>query len=125
MAALNGAVPFKQMDHLSMLVSQHLHLDVARVVDALFQEHLGIAKGFADFGNHPVITAIEFIGINTATNSPAAAAIGGFQHHRVTDFFGSGQSFLHRFHIVFAAGKIGYPVMLKATNGGLSRRWGQ
>lgn len=43
-APLHGAIPFVQVDYVSMVVSQDLHLDVSRVFDVLFNKHAAIPK---------------------------------------------------------------------------------
>ena len=42
---LNGAVPLPDMDHVSVAVGQHLHLNVPGPVDELLHVEAGVAEG--------------------------------------------------------------------------------
>ena len=44
-AALNGAFALAQIDHIAVLIAQHLNFDMARIGDELFHKHPVIAKG--------------------------------------------------------------------------------
>jgi hypothetical protein len=50
MAALQGAITLKQMDHVAVTVAKDLNFDMARAIDVFFKQHTIIAKrcfGFA------------------------------------------------------------------------------
>ena len=44
MAALGGAVAFKQMDHVAERVTEDLHFDMARALQVFFYQHDGVAE---------------------------------------------------------------------------------
>ena len=41
MAALNGAVPFVEVNQIAMLVAQQLNFDMSRLLDELFDKNIG------------------------------------------------------------------------------------
>src|SRR3989338_5301723 len=85
-AALDGAVAFKQVNHVAVAVAQYLHFNMPRVDHAFLQKNFRLAKSLAGFRNHAFEVADEvFVAIATANAAPAAA-IGGLEHHRVADF---------------------------------------
>ena len=49
MAALQRAFALAQMDHVAMLIAQHLKLDVARALDQLFHVNVGAAESLLGF----------------------------------------------------------------------------
>ena len=44
MAALHGAVALVEVNHVAVVISQDLDLDVARVLHVAFQEHGAVAE---------------------------------------------------------------------------------
>ena len=47
--ALDRAFAFMQMNHITKMVGQHLHLDMTRILNILFDEYGTIAKVFLSF----------------------------------------------------------------------------
>ena len=88
MAPLQRAFALEQRHHVAMGIAEHLHLDVARLGDILFDQHLVVAErrcrlalgGGDRFG--------EFIGRADKSHAPAAAAGRGLDQHRITDAVG-------------------------------------
>ena len=80
-------------------IGEHLHLDVARIDDALLEEHLGTAEGLGRFRDDPVPGVAQARLVVAATDAATAAARGGLQHHRIADALGLG-------HRLFEARKI-------------------
>ena len=87
-AALDGAVPLEQVDGIAVAVSQHLNLDMARVHNAFFHEHLGRTESLGGLGDHPRVLGFQLFRRITPANAPATTTGGGFQHHRVADLVG-------------------------------------
>ena len=52
-AALYGTFTLMQMDDVAEVVGEHLHLDMARVLDVLLHEHRAVAKVFLRFARGP------------------------------------------------------------------------
>jgi hypothetical protein len=44
MAALQGAIAFKQMDHVAVAVAENLNFYMARIADIFLKQHAVIAK---------------------------------------------------------------------------------
>ena len=71
------------MNGVAMMVGQDLYFNMPRIDDALLQKHIGAAKGFGGFGNHPLVIPLQFIGIVTPSDASATPAGCGFEHDRV------------------------------------------
>ena len=87
-APLDRAVALEQMHDIAVRVAQNLDLDMARALDQLFQidlvlaeSRLGLPLRFGDL-------ALEILFRADHAHAAAAAAPGGFQHHRIADFGG-------------------------------------
>ena len=50
MAALQRAFAFAEMHHISVIIAEHLKLDVAGPLDQLFDVDIGAAEGLFRFG---------------------------------------------------------------------------
>ena len=85
MTALNGAIPFEQVHYMAVMIGQDLHLDMARIDNALFHEYLGAAEGLGGFGHHPIVITPQFRLVFTATDAAAATPGRGLEHHRLHD----------------------------------------
>ena len=84
-APLHGAVTLAQVDGVTVLVGQHLDLDVARVLQELFHVHGRVAKGRARFRlGHLHRVHQRRLGVHHTHAAPAAAA-GGLDDHRIAD----------------------------------------
>ncbi len=82
---LHGTVPVKQMHNVAVFVAQNLHLDMLGVAQVFFYENLIITKRLFRL----VPRFFKFLGhlrlaVND-THTASAAAVGGFQHNRITD----------------------------------------
>ena len=102
-AALDRAVALEQVDHVAEGVADDLHLDVLGVDHALFQEHFRLAECFAGFGYHAVVVGNQFGFAVAAADAAPAAAVGGFEHHRIADPGGQRARFLDAPQVVLAA----------------------
>ena len=72
--ALEGAVTLAQMDHISVLVAQDLHLDVLGLHQILLDENILIAKGLLGLALHQFKGRDDLLRLVTAAHAPAAAA---------------------------------------------------
>ena len=103
-AALDGAVPVAQMDHMAEPIDQHLKLDMAGAQHQLFQVHLVIAEAglglcfcrFKGGGKLPCVI--------TAPDAPAAAARTGFEQHGIAHGFGGCKGCFHGVYRAVRAG---------------------
>ena len=95
MTALNGAVAFKQVYHVSVTVGEDLSLDVARVIDALFQKDVRAAKGLAGLGDDPVVVTAQILRILASADTAATATCRGLEHDRVAYGVSHGQGLVH------------------------------
>src|SRR5690606_10759880 len=64
---------------------QHLRLDVLGLDDAFLEEHLGTAEGLGRLGNDARVGRFQLGARVAATDTTAATAGGGLEHHRVAD----------------------------------------
>ena len=65
MAALQRAFALAQMDHVAVLVAEHLKLDVARMLDQFFHVHVRAAKGLLGFGARGLKRGDQFFLVRT------------------------------------------------------------
>ena len=72
-----------------MLIGEHLHLDVARVDDGLFDVDFAIAEGTLGFAAGGVERRLQLLGSVYQPHALAAAASGRFQHHRIANLCGN------------------------------------
>ena len=95
-AALDRAFALAEIDHVAMLVAEHLDFDVAGIDDELFDEDAVVAERRLRFG----LGEIEAFGdLALRMRDPhalAAAAGGGLDHHGIADLVGD----LHRMLVV-------------------------
>ena len=73
-AALEGAVPLPQVDHVAVLVSQDLDLDVLGLHQVLLNEDVLVAKGLPGLVLHQLELPADVLLTVTAAHAPAAAA---------------------------------------------------
>ena len=85
MAPLYGAVALAQVDPDAVLVAQHLHLDVARVLDELLAVDLRRVEGGAGFGLARVERLHDLGPLPDDPHATPAAAGGSFEHDRIAD----------------------------------------
>src|SRR5208282_3190363 len=77
-AALYRALAFAQADHVTVLVTQDLELDVARVLDVAFQVKVAVAEGTRGFRLRLAVERRQFVFVAHNAHATPAAAGGGF-----------------------------------------------
>ena len=86
--ALQGAIPFKKMQHIAVVVAKNLRFYVQGVFHQFFQEHFVVAK----IGRGLVASAlhrfVQFLRLPDDAHAAPAAAPAGFQHQRIPDGLG-------------------------------------
>ena len=94
-AALHGAVAFKQVIDVAVLVAQNLHLDMPGAQDHLFQIALAIAKGGLCLA--PAFTHLvgQLLGAIDRAHAAPAAAPAGLQHQRIAHLGGLTAHLVH------------------------------
>ena len=91
-AALDRTFALAEIDHVAMLVAQHLDFDVAGIDDEFFDEDAVVAERGFGFGLGEV-EAFGDLGLRMRDpHALAAAAGGGLDHHGIADLVGD----LHR-----------------------------
>ena len=73
-AALNGTFALAEINHIAMLVAEHLDFDMARVDDEFFDEHAVVAKRRHGFGFRARKTLFNFAARLRNPHALAAAA---------------------------------------------------
>ena len=90
MAALDGAFALAQIEHVAVLVADHLDFDVARLGDEFLDEEAVVAEAGARF----VLRGLDRLGqvllFEDDAQAFAAAACRGLHHHRIADVLGDG-----------------------------------
>jgi hypothetical protein len=102
-AALDGAVALEEMDDVAVPVAQHLHFDVAGVLDALLQEHLRAAEGLGRLGHDALVSARELPGVCATTDTAATAAGGRLEHDRKAELFRQAYRLVGALEVAFTA----------------------
>ena len=98
--ALDGAVTFKEMNHIALFITDDLYLDVLRVHDAFFYINIVIAKGHLGFGLGPVIGFFQVFHAVHVADAAAAAAVDCLNHDGETVLF---SEFLHFLEALYSA----------------------
>ena len=93
-AALDRALALAEMDHVAVLVAQHLDFDVARIGDELLDEDAIVAEARFRLRSRARKTFGDLAPVEGDAHALAAAAGGGLDHHRVTDLIGDGDRLL-------------------------------
>jgi hypothetical protein len=88
-AALDRAFAFAEIDHITMLVAEHLDLDMTRVFDEFLDENPVVPKRCFGFGLGKSEPFGDLFGRIGDPHSLAAAAGGSLDHHRVADRVGN------------------------------------
>ena len=81
-AALDAAVPFAQVDHRARVVAEHLHLDVAHVLDQLLHVHASVAERRGRLGPTPLMGGFGLVARADHAHASASAAGDRLDHHR-------------------------------------------
>ena len=87
-AALDGAFALAQVDHVPVLVAQHLDLDVARVDDELLDEHAIVAEARLGLRAGRPEPLLGLLGVEGDAHALAAAAGRGLDHDGIADLGG-------------------------------------
>src|SRR3546814_7882770 len=108
MTALNGAIPFRKMAHLPVLVADNLYFDMARVFHEFFKVYAIVAKSSAGFLTGRIPCLLEFFVFPDDPHAAAAPTCGGFQYNGVADLFRYFNSFFYIGEKTIGAGTGGY-----------------
>ena len=84
-AALHGAFALAQVDHVAVLIAQHLDLNVARVRNELLHINFAIIERTQGFALRGLKTGLQFRWAAHQPHALAAAAGRGFDHHGIAD----------------------------------------
>ena len=103
-AALDGTFALIEVHHVAVRVAQHLDLDVARLLDELFDEHAVVAKAVAGLVAAGAEALVRLLVVEGHAQALAAAAGAGLDHHRVADSLGDLYGLLGRVDRVVVAG---------------------
>ena len=81
-AALEGAVPFVEVNHVAVFIAQNLHFDVLRLHEELLHKDVVVAEGLLGLSLHHVEVGADFLHSVAAAHTASAAACGSLQDHR-------------------------------------------
>jgi hypothetical protein len=95
-AALDGAVTLEEVDHVAVLVAEHLDLDVARPDDGLLDVDRVVAERAQGLAARALERGPELFCAVHEAHALAAAAGGRLEHHRVADARGRGERLVER-----------------------------
>ncbi len=84
-APLHRAVAFAERDHLAAPVAEDLHLDMARGLDVLLDEHAGVREVRRAQPRDGLEGGGQLPGIAAQRHADPAAAGRALEHHRITD----------------------------------------
>ncbi len=87
-AALNRTFALAEIDHMAMLVADHLNFDVAGINDEFLDENAIVAERRFGFGLGQTESLGDLRGRMRDPHPFAAAAGGGLDHDRITDLIG-------------------------------------
>ena len=107
-AALNGAVTVVQVDHVAVVIGQHLDLNVLGAPQILFDEDLVVAEGLLGLVDGLLELLLHVGSLVDDTHAAAAAAVGCLQHNGVANLLGHFQGLFHGLHGVVHAGDDGH-----------------
>lgn len=88
MAALDGALPFDQVHHVAVGVTEDLDLHVAGRLHVALQEHRVVAEGRSGLPAGTGHGLGQGRGAAHDAHAPAAAAVGCLDQHRPADTLG-------------------------------------
>lgn len=81
-APLHGAVALVQVDHVAGAVAENLHLDVARTLDELLDEHGPVAKSGEGFGAGAVEHLLHLVHLADHPHASTTTSVRGFEDDR-------------------------------------------
>ena len=96
MPALGGAIALPQVHHVAVMVGQHLHLDVPRMLDVLFQVDAAVAKGGLGLTRRLRDCRLQRQIVQGHPHAATATAGAGFDQHGKTNLV----RHAHRFRFV-------------------------
>src|SRR5216684_2827258 len=82
---LDAAFALAKMDHLPMLVAQHLKLDVPRMLKKFFRVYVRSAKGLLRLATCRLVSGQQLILLAHHPHASATSACGGFENERIPD----------------------------------------
>src|ERR1035438_4747793 len=97
MTALQRTLAFSEVDGVSMLVSEHLHLDVAGIDDRLLDINFAVAERSFRFAARTFERRPQLFGRVDEAHALSTASSGRFQHHGIADARGDLFGLLERF----------------------------
>ncbi len=103
-AALEGAIPFPEVDNISMVIGDNLDLDVPRSLHVFFQVDATVAEGRFRFDASLLDGLFEGQIIERHAHALASAAGGGFDQYGEADFMGDRQGGIFAVQQSIAAG---------------------
>ena len=118
MAALHRAVALAQVHGVAVCIGQHLHLDVPRLHEKLFQIDLVVAEGHGRLAARCVEALFQLVGRMHLAHALAAAAGACLHEHGISHFLGKGAGLFHRLHRPVAAGHRGHAQFAHGLLGG-------
>ena len=117
-AALDGAVPLPQVDHMALGVRHNLKLNVPGVEDQLFQVHLPVAEAGDGLGLGGLVGPLQLLGGVHLAHAPASAAGGGLEQDGVSHLLSQLPGLLDALQGAVRAGHHGHPRLLGQGAGG-------
>jgi hypothetical protein len=87
MAALEGTLPLAEMDHIAMVIRDNLHFYVAGIDEILLQVDLIVSERGRGFRPSNLTLLEEVFCLPNEAHAPASATGGGFNNHRIANFF--------------------------------------
>jgi len=97
-APLDRAITLKQVDDLSDVVSQYLHLDVPGPYERLLQKHRGVAERALRLVHRRLDGVFEVFGPLDPAQSPPPSSSGRLYEDRVADLLGCRERLLRAFN---------------------------
>ena len=89
-AALQGTIALVQVNQMVVLIAKELDLEMAGVLDKLFQKDVGDAEGRSGFALGLLDRFFELLGAASDAHAAAAAAHGRLDDHGIAQFAGQG-----------------------------------
>ncbi len=108
-APLHRTIAFPQVQHIAVMVGEDLHFQMARAGKIFFEEDGSIAEGCQRLASRFLEAVVELRFVMHHAHAAAAAAHGGFDHQRETDFAGGGASLRGGERGDFRSGQNGHP----------------
>ncbi len=116
-AALDGALAFKERGHVAVLVGQHLKFDVAGILNELFHVELAVAEGVGGFGAGCMEEIGKVVGSAHDAHAASAAAGLGLEDYGEADLLCPVLRFFNGGNDAVGAGKDGHLGLLHCLAG--------